>query len=111
MIRYFWWGEEKGQRKIHWLEWEKMLHAKCNGGLGFRDMRKFNQAILARQAWRLIQFLDRLCARVLKVKYYPMGSWWIQSSLVRRLQLGEQLSMGWSWSREELFGISVQVPR
>jgi hypothetical protein len=50
-----------------------MLHAKCNGGLGFRDTRKFNQAILARQAWRLIQFLDRLCARVLKVKYYPNG--------------------------------------
>jgi hypothetical protein len=29
--------------------------------------------LLARQAWRLIQFLDDLCARLLKAKYYPNG--------------------------------------
>jgi hypothetical protein len=43
------------------------------GGIGFHDMKKFNQALLARQAWRLIQFLDRLCARLLKAKYYTNG--------------------------------------
>jgi hypothetical protein len=47
MIRYFLWGEEKGQRKIHWLSWEKLLQSKCHGGIGFRDMCKFNQALLA----------------------------------------------------------------
>jgi hypothetical protein len=39
--------------------------------MGFWDMRKFNQALLARQAWQLIQFLDSLYATLLRAKYYP----------------------------------------
>jgi hypothetical protein len=30
----------------------------------------FNEALLARQAWRLIQFPDGLCSQHLKAKYY-----------------------------------------
>jgi hypothetical protein len=71
MIRYFQWGTEDGQSKVHWLPWEKLLMPKHLGGMGFRDMKYFNQALLAWQAWRLIQFPDSLCARLLKAKYYP----------------------------------------
>ena len=47
--------------------------AKKLWGVGFRDMRLFNQALLARQTWRLLQFPDSICVRLLKAKYYPNG--------------------------------------
>jgi hypothetical protein len=53
---------------------KKLLMPKWLGGLGFRDLHLFNQALLARQTWRLIQFLDSLCAILLKAKYYPRGN-------------------------------------
>jgi hypothetical protein len=73
MIRRYWWGAQNGKRKTHWLAWDILLWPKDYGGLGFRDMRLFNQALLARQAWRLIQYPDTLCAQLLKAKYYPNG--------------------------------------
>jgi hypothetical protein len=74
MIRRYWWGAENGKRKTHWVAWDIMLRPKDYGGVGFRDMRLFNQALLARQAWRLIEFPNTLCAQLLKAKYYPNGS-------------------------------------
>ena len=74
VVRKYWWGESDDQRKAHWIAWEKFTRCKGHGGLGFRDFKVFNQALLARQAWRLIEFPDSLCARILKAKYFPNGN-------------------------------------
>jgi hypothetical protein len=71
IIRNFWWGARNGKRKTHWVAWEKMTMLKEKGGVGFRDLQKFNQALLGRHAWRLLERPDSLCARILKSKYYP----------------------------------------
>jgi hypothetical protein len=73
LIRDYWWGVEKGKRKTHWVSWNKLLRSGMQGGLGFHDMRLFNQVLLARQAWQLIAFPESLCARVLRARYYPHG--------------------------------------
>jgi hypothetical protein len=39
--------------------------------MGFQDMKSLNKALLAKQAWRLIQYPESLCAKLLKAKYYP----------------------------------------
>jgi len=72
-IRRFWWGELGGMRKTHWIAWDKFTKPKGLGGLGSRDLKVFNQALLAWQAWRLIDRPTSLCARVLKAKYFPNG--------------------------------------
>jgi hypothetical protein len=73
ITREFWWGVENGKRKTTSVAWNQLTRKKCVGGLGFKDLRLFNQALLARQAWRLIHFPDSLCAMLLKAKYHPRG--------------------------------------
>ena len=73
MVHNFYWGSEKGKHKVHWKAWERLQQPKCKGGLGFRDFRLFNKALLACQAWRLIVKPNSLCARLLKYRYYPVG--------------------------------------
>jgi hypothetical protein len=73
MIRDFHWGDEHERRRMHWLPWDKLTQPKLNGGMGFRDFRVYNQALLVRHSWRLLQFPDSPCAWLLKAKYYPSG--------------------------------------
>lgn len=73
-IRAFWWGSNKGKRKVQPVPWQTMIKPKCYGGMGFKDLLLFNKALLAHQAWRFIHRPDSLCARVLKAKYYPHGA-------------------------------------
>jgi hypothetical protein len=71
MLRSFWWGSKDGKRRTCWVAWEKMTQPKHAGGLGFRDIELFNLALLARQAWRILQQPSALSARILKAVYYP----------------------------------------
>jgi hypothetical protein len=74
LIRDLWWGDDENQRKVHWSTWDNLVKHKSKGGLGFRDIHLFNQALLAQQAWRAIQNPSSLGARVLKAKYFPNGN-------------------------------------
>ncbi|XP_016737238.1 uncharacterized protein [Gossypium hirsutum] len=43
------------------------------GGLGIRELRLFNVALLGRQVWRLINYRDTLCYKVLSAMYFSQG--------------------------------------
>ena len=62
----FWWGQIGNKRKINWLSWEKLTRPKLEGGMGFKDLRQFNLAMLAKQGWRLLQDQESLLFRCLK---------------------------------------------
>lgn len=88
LLRKFWWGSKKGERKTAWVSWEVMSQPKFMGGMGFRDIELFNLALLARQAWRLLQEPNSLSARILKSVYYPSCS-------VLEAELGKYPSQVW----------------
>jgi hypothetical protein len=69
-IANYWWGSSVDNRKMHWMSWERLNQPKCKGGMGFRDIRCFNLAMLGKQGWWLIIRPDSLCARILKGIYY-----------------------------------------
>ncbi|KAG7576566.1 Ribonuclease H domain [Arabidopsis thaliana x Arabidopsis arenosa] len=88
VLTTFWWGKEKGKRKIPWVAWERMTLPKKEGGLGFKDLHNFNRALLAKQAWRIMTNPHSLLARLYKGMYHPHHSF-LQAGT------GNRVSFGW----------------
>ena len=50
MINAFWWGSKgEGKKGINWMAWDRLCNPKKFGGLGFKCLRNFNLAMLAKQ--------------------------------------------------------------
>ncbi|XP_019181991.1 PREDICTED: uncharacterized protein LOC109177145 [Ipomoea nil] len=70
VMNRYWWGTGT-DRGIHWKAWDRLCIPKKYGGLGFKDLKAFNLAMLGKQAWRFLTNTDSLVSRVYKARYYP----------------------------------------
>lgn len=75
-VSNFWWGSSADSRAIHWKRWQHLNLPKCNGGMGFRDIKLFNLAMLGKQGWRLMTSPDTLCSKVLQSSQREIFSTW-----------------------------------
>lgn len=66
----FWWDSKPDERKISWVAWSTMTKSKRDGGLGFRDIQCFNDALLTKLSWRIMNSPECLLARIMKGKYF-----------------------------------------
>ena len=81
LVRKFWWGHRGNQRKIHWSKWSTLCLPKIMGGMGFKDLQKFNDAMLAKQVWRLLEDKSSLFHRFSKLSFSQMVLFFMQKMI------------------------------
>ena len=65
-----------------------MGRSKTQEGMGFLDLTCFNNALLTKQGWRIIQNPNSLVGSILKAKYFQRGS-------LLEVQIGSRPSFTW----------------
>ena len=76
LSRRFWWKpKEKEGRYIAWKGWNRLCQPRCVGGLGFKETREVNKALLAKFAWIMASGKQSLCMEVLRSKYKVKEDW------------------------------------
>ncbi|GKV37932.1 hypothetical protein SLEP1_g45894 [Rubroshorea leprosula] len=83
-------GEE---RKIKWVNWDKVCKKKEEGGLGVRELRKFNLALLGKWWGRFAEKMEGLWKRVIIGKYGERGGHWLD-------WIKEKEGLGSTWWRD-----------
>lgn len=67
---------------MHWKAWDQLSRLKRKGGLGFKDLKAYNLAMLGKQLWRINTNQKSLLSRIYKGRYFhkadpltvPLGS-------------------------------------
>nr|KYP40876.1 Putative ribonuclease H protein At1g65750 family [Cajanus cajan] len=80
---FLWRGVEDGS-KIPWVKWETVCKSKDEGGLGIKDVRLFNWALLGKWVWRCMLYPSTMWAKVLQGRYGRIESFSKTSNVDRR---------------------------
>ena len=65
--RNFLWGGNQEGKKIAWVAWSQVCAASERGGLGVKDIKAFNKALIIK--WKWLMFQNQLWNRILTSKY------------------------------------------
>lgn len=75
ITRNFFWGKGDQQRSWHIVNWEVLITPRNLGGLGIRDTRLTNLALLGKLVWCLLHERDKLWVQVIMHKYIHGSIW------------------------------------
>lgn len=74
LLTRFWWDNSQDKKRMSWISWKKMARPKKMGGLEFKELATFNDALLAKISWRILKNPSCLLARCLLGKYCKEGN-------------------------------------
>ncbi|XP_058742418.1 uncharacterized protein LOC131614899 [Vicia villosa] len=69
MLNSFWWGGGNNPNCIKWMAWDRLTGTKNEGGLGFRDLKAFNMAMVAKRGWNLLTMSQSLSSKIFKARW------------------------------------------
>ncbi|KAL0413190.1 UNVERIFIED_CONTAM: hypothetical protein Sradi_1520700 [Sesamum radiatum] len=73
MMSIFFWNRGT-TTKIYCLSWDKLCNCNEDGGLGFRQLKDCNLALLVKQAWRVVLMTDTLLHNIIGQKYFSSSN-------------------------------------
>ena len=74
LMRSFIWSKGRRARGWHLVNFPTITLSKDHGGLGIRNMKLANTALLGKTIWSLLHHSNKLWVQVLKHKYFGSNS-------------------------------------
>ena len=72
----FLWGGTNEETKFYLVKWSSVCSLMKDGGLGIRNLRRFNQMLLVKWLWRYAMEREAYWRKVVEAKYGSMeGDW------------------------------------
>ncbi|CAM8877709.1 unnamed protein product [Rhodiola kirilowii] len=71
LVAKYWWNDAKEGKFITWVSKDRICRPKVEGGMAFKHFDLVNDALLIKQAGRLLSCPDLLISKVYKARYFP----------------------------------------
>jgi hypothetical protein len=95
---FLWGGGLNDEVKIHLVDWDTVCSPISEGGLGIRNVKKFNQALLGKWLWQYAHEEDAWWRSVLEAKYGSTWEGWRSCDITEAHGVGlwKFICMGWN---------------
>jgi hypothetical protein len=95
--RNFLWGGTNEVTKFHLVKWSLVCSPIKDGGLGIRNLRRFNQALLGKWLWCYATEREAYWRKVVEIKYGSMEGDWCTKLVERPFGVGvwKHIRRGW----------------
>jgi hypothetical protein len=86
--RDFLWGGMRDEQKMHLVSWNQIYRPLRAGGLGIRNIHKFNRALLGKWLWRYATENEALWYKIIKDKYEDQPGGWCSKEVTGPFGVG-----------------------
>jgi exonuclease III len=95
--RDFLWGGMGDEPKMHLVNWDQICRPLRAGGLGIRNVLKFNKALLGKWLWRYATESEALWYKIIKEKYEDQEGGWCSKEISGPFGVGlwKHIRRGW----------------